>query len=253
MPSLNAITSFLDRELKPETFKDISHNGLQVENSGKVRTICAGVDASMDFFKAAQARGADLLICHHGISWGDSLSRITAQNYQRVKYLLDHDIALYASHLPLDAHPSLGNNACIANALGLRTIQPFGNYHGIDIGYTGRLSRAQAYDSMKARLFNLFGASPYAAMDFGPDTIRSVAIVSGGASDLAEEAARKGIDLYITGEPMLQTYSIAREYGINVYFGGHYATETFGVRALAEALKRQFAIPADFITLSVPY
>ncbi|HAS83671.1 MAG TPA: Nif3-like dinuclear metal center hexameric protein [Verrucomicrobia bacterium] len=253
MPSLNAITAFLDRELKPSQFKDISHNGLQVENSGKVRKVCVGVDASMDFFEAANAQGADLLICHHGISWGDSLARITAQNYPRVKYLLEHDMALYASHLPLDAHAELGNNACIAKALGVRTLHPFGNYHGVNIGCTGRLPRALAYAALKGELATLFGGSPYVSMDFGKETIRTVAIVSGGAADLAEEAAQKNVDLYITGEPMLQTYSIAKEYGLNVFFGGHYATETFGVRALAEAISNKFSIPAEFINLSVPY
>jgi dinuclear metal center YbgI/SA1388 family protein len=253
MEALATITSFLNRELKPDLFKDSSHNGLQVQNSGRIKRVCCGVDASMDFFKAAHANGANLLICHHGISWGDSLAHITELNYERLKFLLAHDIALYAAHLPLDAHPLYGNNACMAKSIGLRALKPFGNYHGQHIGYSGALPKAIAYSSLKGKLASLLDNDKIQSMDFGKDRIRSVAVVSGGASDLVAEAAQAGIDVYVTGEPTLAAYSVAAEYGINVIYGGHYATETFGVKAIGNLLSKHFSIDTEFIDLGVPF
>lgn len=253
MEALTKITAFLDRELKPEAFRDSSHNGLQVQNSGRIKRVCCGVDASMAFFEAAHARHADLLICHHGISWGDSLARVTDLNYRRLKFLLANDMALYACHLPLDAHPLYGNNACIAKALGLRTLKPFGDYHGQTIGFSGQLPKAMSYAAFKKTVAEVLGAPAMQSMDFGKQRVRSVAVVSGGASDLAEEAGRAGIDVYVTGEPALAAYAVAEEYGINVLYGGHYATEVFGVRTLGNLLARHFKVETEFIDLAVPY
>lgn len=253
MKSLASISAFLNQELKTDSFQDASHNGLQVENHGPIKRVCCGVDASMSFFKAAHDRAANLLICHHGISWGDSLARITDINYRRLKFLLENNIALYACHLPLDAHPIYGNNACIAKALGLRSIKPFGNYHGQTIGFAGRLAKALPYNDFKAFATSAIGAPSVQSMDFGPRQVRTVAVVSGGAADLAAEAGQAGMDVYITGEPMLSAYSIAEEYGLNVIFGGHYATEVFGVRALGNLLEKTFKIKTEFIDLAIPY
>ncbi len=253
MEALTKITAFLDRELKPEAFRDASHNGLQVENRGRIKRICCGVDASMAFFEAAHSRQADLLICHHGISWGDSLARVTDLNYRRLKFLLASDMALYACHLPLDAHPLYGNNACIAKALGLRALKPFGDYHGQNIGFSGQLPKAVSYAAFKQTAAAVLGSAAMQSMDFGKQRVRSVAVVSGGASDLAAEAGRVGIDVYVTGEPALAAYAVAEEYGINVLYGGHYATEVFGVRALGNLLARHFKVEAEFINLAVPY
>ncbi|HUU46025.1 MAG TPA: Nif3-like dinuclear metal center hexameric protein [Acidobacteriota bacterium] len=131
MTTLQKIVSFLDRQLNIAAFQDDSNNGLRAQNSGKVQRACVGVDASMAFFERAAERKADLMICHHGLSWGDSLKRITGLNYRRMKFLLDRDMALYACHLPLDAHPRLGNNAQICKALGLTGLKPFGFSHGV--------------------------------------------------------------------------------------------------------------------------
>ncbi len=254
MPSLTDITAYLDRELKPETFQDPSHNGLQIENTGRIRTVRCGVDASMAFFEEAHAQGADLLICHHGLSWGDSLTRITDLNFRRVKYLITHDMALYASHLPLDAHPVHGNNACIANALGLQALTPFGHYHGQTLGYAGRLPKAMPYTAFKRQAAGVFGPdAALSSMDFGKTRVRTVAVVSGGAADMVAEAGRAGVDVYVTGEPVLAAYSIAQEYGVNTIFAGHYATEGFGVRALGRILGKQFGLDTGFINLSIPY
>jgi dinuclear metal center YbgI/SA1388 family protein len=254
MAGLQAIVACLDRELNVEAFTDSSHNGLQVENSGLVRKVCCGVDASMAFFEAAAREGADLVVCHHGISWGHSLSRITELNYRRVKFLLDHDMALYACHLPLDAHRVYGNNACIASALGLRNVQPFGAYHGQNIGFAGRLGKAEPMAAFVKRVKKVMEREDdLQVMAFGPAAVKRVAIVSGGASDMVAEAGRKGIDVLVTGEPALAAYSVAQEYGVHVVFGGHYASETFGVRALGQLLARQFDLAATFIHQNVPY
>ncbi|MFU8779392.1 MAG: Nif3-like dinuclear metal center hexameric protein [Kiritimatiellia bacterium] len=254
MASLQAIVACLDRELNVEAFTDSSHNGLQVENSGIVGKVCCGVDASMSFFEAAAQEGADLVICHHGISWGDSLRRITELNYRRVKFLLQHNIALYACHLPLDAHRVYGNNACIVNALGLRNVLPFGVYHGQSIGFAGRLGKAETIGAFVKRVKGiLLREDDLRVMEFGSPTVKSVAVVSGGAADMVAEAGRKGIDVLLTGEPVLAAYSVAQEYGVHVVFGGHYATETFGVRALGPLLTRQFDVETSFIDMRVPY
>jgi len=239
--------------LKIETFKDSSHNGLQVENSGKIRRICCGVDASMEFFEAAQAKGADLLVCHHGLSWGESLAHITDLNYSRIKYLIEHDMALYASHLPLDAHPRYGNNIGIARALGLRNIKPFGVYNGSEIGFAGRLPKPMGYSAFKKKVSRVTGTEELQTMDFGKRKIQTVAVVSGGAAGEIVEAGQKGIDVYISGEAALSAYSLAQEYRVNAIFAGHYATEVFGVRTLGEVLQKRFSVKAEFIDLDVPF
>jgi dinuclear metal center YbgI/SA1388 family protein len=252
MTTLNRITAFLDEELSIDAFDDASHNGLQVANSGKVSRVCCGVDASMEFFREAARRKADLVVCHHGISWGDSLKRITGINYDRIAFLLRNDMALYACHLPLDAHPEHGNNARIAAALGLRDIRPFGLYRGVEIGFEGRLARRTAYDRFKDKVRTVIGPR-LQSMDFGPERVRSVAVVSGGGAGEVEEAGRKGVDVYVTGEPALSAYSLAQEYGVNVLFAGHYATEVFGVKSLAALLKKSFDVKTEFVDLDVPY
>jgi dinuclear metal center YbgI/SA1388 family protein len=252
MTSLKTVVGFLDRELKIADFKDSSHNGLQVENSGTIRRICCGVDASMAFFKEAQTKGADLLICHHGLSWGESLAHITDLNYSRIKFLIDHDMALYACHLPLDAHPRHGNNMGIARALGLRNLKPFGVYNGSEIGFAGRLAKPMTYAAFKKKVAKAIG-SELQTMDFGKRRVETVAVVSGGAAAEIAEAGQKGIDVYLSGEPALMAYSLAEEYRINAIFAGHYATEVFGVRTLGEILQKRFAVKAEFIDLNVPF
>ncbi|MCF7838681.1 MAG: Nif3-like dinuclear metal center hexameric protein [Candidatus Marinimicrobia bacterium] len=250
MTPLKILTHFLDRELDTPAFDDVACNGLQVQNSGRIRRIATGVDASLEFFAAAVEQDANLLICHHGLSWGDSLRRITDSNYRRLKFLLDHDLALYASHLPLDAHPQLGNNAGICRALGLRHRRPFGNYRGRPIGFAGRLDQPVTWKSFQARAQRIFGRAGV-TFDFGARSVRTIGVVSGGAADCLEEAVTAGLDAFISGEPQLPSYHLAREAGINALFAGHYATETFGVRALAERLHRRFKLPAAFIPFDI--
>jgi len=252
MTALGKITSFLNRELNLAAFTDNSHNGLQVENSGAISRVCVGVDASLAFFQEAARRKANLVICHHGLSWGDSLKRITDLNYRRLKFLMDHDMALYACHLPLDAHPRLGNNAQICKALGLKRLKPFGLYHGTMIGFQGELPETLAYAQFKARTHRVFG-NTVGAMDFGKSKVRTVAVVSGGAAEEIAEAGQKGIDVYVSGEPKLMAYHLAQEYRINAIFAGHYATEVFGVKAVAALLASRFPVKADFADMGIRF
>jgi dinuclear metal center YbgI/SA1388 family protein len=250
--TLDRVVAYLDDELRTGDFDDSSHNGLQVGGPDRVRRVCCGVDASMEFFVEARERRADLLVCHHGISWGDSLKRITGLNYERLAFLIRNDMALYASHLPLDAHPRYGNNAGICRALGLQALKPFGLYRGVEIGFAGRLPKPLPYARFKKLIAKAMGGEPR-TMDFGKRTIRTVAVVSGGAAAEVEEAGRKGFDAYVSGEPALMAYSLAQEYGINAVFAGHYATEVFGVKTLAEQLEGRFKLKAEFIDLRVPF
>ena len=252
MEKLKNIVGFLDRELRIDEFEDSSNNGLQVENSGRIRRICCGVDASMEFFEAAAERGADLLICHHGLSWKDSLKRITDLNYSRISRLIHDDMALYGCHLPLDAHPKLGNNALICKALGLTRIKPFGMYAGREIGFQGSLPKQMSRAAFEKLAVKAIGGE-IRAMPFGKKSVKTVAVVSGGAATEVAEAGQKEIDIFLSGEPNLAAYSLAQEYRTNAIFLGHYATEVFGVRALAELLNRRFSVKAEFIDLGVPY
>lgn len=249
---LKRLTDVLDQELRIDGFADDSHNGLQVANSGTVRRVACGVDASLETFEVAAAAGANLLIVHHGLSWGDSLKRLSGLNYRQVRFLVEHDLALWACHLPLDAHPRLGNNACLARALGLVSLQPFGLYHGQTIGWRGRLPRALPREQLARRLQRLLGAAPR-VMPFGAAAIRSVGIISGGAAAEVAQAAASGLDAYISGEPTLQGYNLARQLGVNALFGGHYATERWGVQAVGAWLRRRFKLPVELVELNVPY
>jgi dinuclear metal center YbgI/SA1388 family protein len=252
MSTAEDIARFLDRELRVESFTDSSHNGLQVAKPGPVRRVACGVDASLEFFRAARQAGADFLVCHHGISWGDSLRRLTDNNYQRVSFLIENKMALYACHLPLDAHPRLGNNARICRALGLRGLQPFGSYHGTTLGFRGRLARPVAYSRFKRQVERLMDNRIH-SMDFGPASIRTVGVVSGGGADLLAEAGAAGLDVFVSGEPKLAAYSLAQELGINAVFAGHYATERFGVEAVGRRVRARFGIPAELINLHVTF
>ena len=180
------------------------------------------------------------------------MAHITDLNYRRIKFLMDHDIALYAAHLPLDAHPRYGNNAGIAKALGLRNLKPFGLYNGTEIGFSGKLPKPLTYTALKKKVSTITG-STLQTMDFGKKLVQSIAIVSGGAAGEIAEAGKKGIDVYLSGEPALVAYSLAQEYKVNAIFAGHYATEVFGVRTLGEVLTKRFAVKAEFIDFKIRF
>ncbi len=240
-------------KLDIEAFHDYSNNGLQVDSRRtEIRKVVTGVDATLPFFKAAVEAGADLVICHHGISWGDSLKRIAGLNYERVKFLMDHDLALWACHLPLDAHPELGNNAGICAALGLVERKPFGEYHGNTIGFSGRLSSPLSRDAFANLVRDKIGGNLHTAL-FGKETIETVGVISGGAANMAGQAADAGFDAYVDGEMDLGSYNLCLQRGLNMFAPGHYATERFGVRALGGWIERTFGIEHQFVDFDLPW
>ena len=250
---LREITDFLDRTLDAGAFAgDVSNNGLQIANRGEVRRIAVGVDGSLRFLRAAAADGADFLFCHHGISWGDSLARITGTAYAIVSEAVRNGQALYAAHIPLDAHPKYGNNARLADALGLRRRRPAFAWRGMTVGLAGELPREMAFAEFAALV--RAKVSPKAdALPFGAARVRRVGVVSGGAGDLVEAAAGMGLDAFLTGERSFVGYTQAENAGMNVVFAGHYATETFGPRAIAELLAARFRTPVSFYDFGIGY
>jgi len=244
-PSLRSIVQHCDRLLKTEQFTDWpgAVNGLQVENDGTITKLAAAVDASTATVRQAIDAGADLMIVHHGLFWGPS-HPWTGKRYELMKLLLQNNLAVYSSHLPLDAHPKLGNNALLARAIGLRELKPFFIEKGQAIGLQGKLDVTRR--GLTRRLAQALSNEPL-TIPGGPEKCRKIGIVTGGAGDELKKAHDEGVDTFITGEGRHWTYALAEELGINVFYGGHYATETFGVKALAEDLSRKFDVPWEFI------
>ena len=250
---LKKITSYLDNYLKLADFHDDAANGLQVENSGRVKKIGVAVDACLESIAKAAEAGCSMLIVHHGLFWGRPFI-LTGNIYQRISALIKADIALYAVHLPLDAHPEVGNNAQIARKIGLSNIEPFARYHGQLIGMKGKLKKPKPCSQVAKDLETVLGTGN-ALLQFGPKEIRSVGIVSGSASDpdLISELHDKNIDLFVTGEPKHGAYYLIQELGLNVFYGGHYSTERFGPQALGEHLQKKLDLPAVFIDAPSPF
>jgi dinuclear metal center YbgI/SA1388 family protein len=218
-------------------------NGLQVENSGTVSRIAAAVDASQASIDAAVAAGADLLLVHHGLFWDGNLP-LTGRRYRRVRSLMSGDAALYGAHLPLDVHPEIGNNALLAGALEMEIAGRFGDYKGEPLGVWGYLEISR--EALAARLDSVLGAR-VRLIPGGPERVRKVGIITGGAGGMIEAARGAGLDAFVTGEGSHHNYFDAREGEINFYLGGHYATEVWGVRALARQLAERFELPWEFI------
>jgi dinuclear metal center YbgI/SA1388 family protein len=228
------------------TGRDKSLNGLQVgDRNADVRRVAFAVDASMASFEKAAADGADLLVVHHGLFWGSPLA-VTEGHFRRLKFLLDHRLGLFASHLPLDVHPEVGNNCGMAEALGLTEVRPFGDYHGTKIGLAGRLPNPLTLERICEIL--LHGReSALGILPFGKREIQTVGLVSGGASSSFVEAVAEGLDLFVTGDADHTVYHPALEAELNVLFGGHYATETWGVRLLSKVLGRELGLSTVFL------
>jgi dinuclear metal center YbgI/SA1388 family protein len=243
--SLATLAGYCDRILRTEKIGDYDGavNGLQAGNSGAVTRIAAAVDASLATVKLAIAARADLLIVHHGLFWSPA-HPWTGRKYELLRLLVENNLAVYSSHLPLDAHPRLGNNAQLCAALGLKNLRPFFVSHGQPIGFQSRtrISRAE----LAAKLARATGAKPR-IIPGGPEICRRIGVVTGGAGDDLKTAADEGVDTFITGEGPHWTYALAEELGINVLYGGHYATETFGVKALAAELSKKFKVPWGFL------
>jgi dinuclear metal center YbgI/SA1388 family protein len=231
-----------------EGFKDIdvSLNGVQVDNDGsEIKKIAFAVDANLETFKQAASCGSGLLFVHHGLFWGNALP-VRGNHRKRLKFLLDHNIALYGAHLPLDQHPDLGNNAGLAELLGLKDVEPFGLYHGRKIGYKGVFPEALPIEEAVKRI-GFRGRPPLGVFPFGKEKSKTCAVVSGGAAGEALQAIEEGIDLYVTGEASHSIYQEAQEGGLNMIAGGHYSTEVWGVRRVMERCVNELSLECEFI------
>jgi dinuclear metal center YbgI/SA1388 family protein len=242
---LAEVVRYLDSYLRTAEVGDAEGalNGLQVENSGRVSRIAAAVDASARTVSEAVRRGCDLLLVHHGLYW-DGNQPVTGRRYRRLKPLLEADVAVYSSHLPLDVHEEVGNNTQLLRALRIEPRGRFALHRGLEIGWWGAVELKR--EVLAARLADVLGTRVH-IIPCGPEVVRRVGVVTGAAGSMIGQAVAAGLDAYITGEGTHPHHFDAEEGGINVFFGGHYATETWGVRALAEHLKNRFQLPWEFI------
>ncbi|MBN1578129.1 MAG: Nif3-like dinuclear metal center hexameric protein [Chitinispirillaceae bacterium] len=241
----NSVCEFLARTLNLAAVNDHSCNGLQVQGAARVRRIGLAVDACLETFRRASERSCGMLIVHHGIIWG-GLTTITGPVYTQVRYLIDHDLNLFAAHLPLDLHPTLGNNAQLARLLGLKGIRPFGLYKGVAIGCEGTARPGTSRDGLVDTLCRRLDTA-CTVLPFGEEAVRRIAVVSGGGAGELAEAVGKGIDCFITGEPSHENYHAALEAKINVIYAGHYHTEKAGVAAIGKLLEKKFGIETMFL------
>lgn len=241
------LVRYLDRTLKIDEFEDDSRNGLQVEGRPEVGHVALVVDACLVAFQRAGEVGADFLIAHHGLFW-KSYRPLVGPHLRRIRALLDHDLSLYAVHLPLDAHAELGNNATLARYLDLEVVGSFGEYHGVQIGLearpAGEVTAEELVKRVQERLQTTALLQPY-----GPAQVRRIGIVSGGGAGMIGQAAEAGLDLYLTGERSHTFYHEAEERGLHVIYAGHYATETTGLKSLAQHLAERFGLRTTFIDL----
>jgi len=245
---IKELVNWFDKLLKPEDFlrADVSMNGLQVDRRQQEITQAAfAVDACMESFQRAVQAGADLLFVHHGLFWGKPIS-LTDAHYERISYLMEHDLALYASHLPLDAHPEVGNNAGLANKLDLMNRIPFGEYHGSMIGVKGDLPKELLLETI-LEVLDMRDEASVSVLPFGRKMVKRVGIISGGAAGEVIQALDEGLDLYITGETAHQIYHPCLEGGINVIAGGHYNTEIYGPKLVAEKLSAEMGMKTTFV------
>ena len=242
---LDDLVQYLNGYLRIGEVTDDPHalNGLQVENGGEVQNVAVAVDACQAAIDQAAQRGADLLLVHHGLFWG-GLEPLVGRHYRRIAALLRHGIALYSAHIPLDRHPEVGNNVVLARKLGMEVRGWFGDYRGSPVGTWGELDLPR--EALAGRLGEILG-HPARLVPAGPERSRRVGIITGGAGSMIKDAWGAGLDSFITGEGQHWTFFEAEELGVNVYYAGHYATETVGVKALAEHVAERFQLPWTFI------
>ena len=244
------IVNYCDQRTKISEIKDFpgSYNGLQLENSGEVLKIGAAVDAGLVPFQKAISTGIDFIITHHGLFWTPPIPFINSA-YQKVKLCIDHNLAVYGSHLPLDCHPEIGNNAILAQKLQLEPIASFLPYEGVDIGLITK--NTQSRKDLSNRLKSLFPMG-INSMEFGSDTPSKIAILTGSGQSAVDKILDAGADTLITGELKQHHFNLAQELKLNLYACGHYATETFGVDALAQEVSAKFDLPYEFIETECP-
>jgi dinuclear metal center YbgI/SA1388 family protein len=242
---LKQVVTYCDRLLAVAEVQDWpgAKNGLHLENGGTIHKIGAAVDAHEEVIRRAVTAGVDLLLTHHGLFWGETVPW-TGIRLRKMKLMLESDLAVYSAHLPLDVHSTLGNNALLAKGIGLKKLKPFFFEKGRFLGFqsTGKWTRADILQRVEKAV-----GGKALLLPGGPEHVRRIGVVTGGAGNELALAAAEGVDTFITGEGSQHTYGLATELGINVIYGGHYATETFGVKALARTLAKHFGLPWVFI------
>ena len=245
MVSLNELVTFLDEQLEIATIPDYpgALNGLQLANDGAVGRIVAAVDASLAVVEAAAAGGPGLLLVHHGMFW-QGAQPVRGAFYRKLKTAMDAGLAIYSAHLPLDVHPQWGNNPGLARAIGMRDLVPFLDWKGLAVGVRGTWEGTR--DEFKQRLMQAVGG-PVHMCAGGPERIATVGLVTGGAGSEVARVAAAGVDAFVSGEGPHWSFPLAEELGLNVFLAGHYATETFGVKALGAELARRFELPWHFV------
>ena len=250
--TLNELDAYFNSFLEKEKFSsDIALNGIQIENSApdskEIKKVAFAVDACEATAKLAAELDADVLFVHHGLFWGHC-QPVTGSLYKRISTFIKHDLALCAYHIPLDANNPYGNNYGIAERIGLKQLEPFGEWRGMTIGVKGRLENSMTIDELSQKAVRSL-KMPTASIRFGKKHISTVGIISGGASEDVEAAINEGLDCYITGEFAHEQYHPAEEFGINVIAGGHYGTETMGVSLLKEKIEKELGLRTLFIDL----
>jgi dinuclear metal center YbgI/SA1388 family protein len=245
MALLTELVAWLDEQLGIATIPDYpgAMNGLQLANEGQVGRVVTAVDASLAVVAAAAAGGPGLLLVHHGMFW-QGAQPVRGALYRKLKIAMDAGLAIYSAHLPLDVHPEWGNNTCLARALGMRECTPFLEWNGLAVGLRGLWEGTR--EELKQRLMEIV-RGPVLVSAGGPERIASVGLVTGGAGSEVARVAAAGVDAFISGEGPHWSFPLAEELAINVFLAGHYATETFGVKALGATLARHFDLPWDFV------
>ncbi len=245
MAALEDIVEFCDRELKISEIPDYptAHNGLQLQNAGKVTRVAAAVDASLPVIEKAIAAGADLLVVHHGMFW-QGVRMFTGAQYRKVKLAMDAGLAIYSSHIPLDIHPVIGNNVLLADALDLEITGSLMEWKGVSLGVSGEFQGTLG--ELRSKLERVLGGSVLLRGDEN-ENCGLVGIITGGAGSEVEAVAEAGIQTFLTGEGPHWSHPLAEELQLNVFYAGHYATETFGVRRLAEVISKKYGVENTFI------
>jgi dinuclear metal center YbgI/SA1388 family protein len=244
------LENYLSKYLKCNEFNDYCPNGMQVEGCEEIKKIIIAVSASVDLFKQAIEEKADALIVHHGIIWNYERPIYRGGYRERIRLLLSHDLNLFAYHLPLDAHPEIGNNAQLCKLLKLKNFIPFGDYKGQLIGIRGEIEQTPKNEFFK-KVETVVGREPI-IFPFGPDKIKKVGVISGGAQKELKQAVDEGLDVFITGEVSEHIMYYAKEEKIHFISAGHYATEKFGIIALGKLLEKKYNLNIKFIDIPNP-
>ncbi len=250
MVKRDELAAYLTGFLQSDEFSDLGPNGLQVEGKPQIHKIVTAVSAGVELFEKALKKGADAVLVHHGIIWNFERPVYKGGYKKRVKLLLENELNLFAYHLPLDAHPQVGNNAVMARLLGVSEIEPFGAYHGKYVGFKGSLPALPVQEVIASMRKEI--NPDLLHFDYGPQEIRTIGIVSGGAQKNVNDAVTEGLDLFLTGEVSEHILNYVKEEGIHFVAAGHYATERFGVLALGNHLKERFDVEVEFVDIPNP-